>query len=391
MANRPRHRKLPKRSTRIAKRAAWVVGVLSVVLITGLVVVIKQLEGNITDIDVSDKLGDRPEKVVKGPINVLVMGDDTRKGQGPSIAGTTPGLSDTTILLHLSADRKSAYGVSLPRDSMVMRPECETSNGTDPGGLTQFNAAYAIGGPACTIKTVESLTDVRIDHFVVIKFDGFRKMVDAIGGVEICVPEEVPYDDTYRIHLPEGTYNASGAQALDYVRVRHGLGDGSDIGRMKRQQTFIASMINEVVSAGTLANPVKLYKFLNEATKSLITDPGFSHLQPLVGLGSSLNGIGLDNIRFITVPFEAYPEDPNRLQWAPEADRLWRLMRNDRPLPRNFDKDAVSASGNSSDEGDSGDAGDAGESSSPSASPSATPTQTPEEAEAAARRYGLCV
>ena len=121
----------------------------SVVLATALLVVVKQLEGNITDLDIRDQLGDRPEKVVKGPINVLVMGDDTRKGQGPSIAGETPGRSDTTILLHLSADRQSAYGVSLPRDAMVERPECETENGTDPGGLTQFNAAYAIGGPAC--------------------------------------------------------------------------------------------------------------------------------------------------------------------------------------------------------------------------------------------------
>ena len=389
MPNRPRHRKLPKRSTRIAKRVAWVVGVLSVVLVTGLVVVIKQLEGNITELDVGDKLGNRPEKVIKGPINVLVMGDDTRKGQGPSIAGSTPGLSDTTILLHLSADRESAYGVSLPRDAMVQRPECETPNGTDPGGLTQFNAAYAIGGPACTIKTVESLTNVRIDHFVVIKFAGFRKMVDAIGGVEICLPEEVPYDDTYRIHLPEGTYKASGAQALDYVRVRHGLGDGSDIGRMKRQQTFIAAMINEVVSAGTLANPVKLYNFLNEATKSLITDPGFSRLQPLVGLGSSLKDIGLDRIRFITVPFEAYPEDPNRLQWAPEADRLWRLIRNDRVVPANFDKDTVTAAGKDPQPGD-----ETSESASPGQSASASPTEqpslSPEEAAARAERYGLC-
>lgn len=389
MPNRPRHRKLPKRSTRIAKRVAWTVGVLSVVLVTTLVVVIKQLEGNITDLDVGDKLGERPDKVVKGPINVLVMGDDTRKGQGPSIAGTTPGLSDTTILLHLSADRESAYGVSLPRDSMVQRPPCETENGTDPGGLTQFNAAYAIGGPACTIKTVESLTKVRIDHFVVIKFAGFRKMVDAIGGVEICVPEEVPYDDKYRIHLPEGTYNATGSQALDYVRVRHGLGDGSDIGRMKRQQTFIASMINKVVSAGTLANPVKLYNFLNEATKSLITDPGFSHLQPLVGLGSSLKGIGLDRIRFITVPFEAYPEDPNRLQWAPEANRLWRLIRLDRKVPANFDKEAVTAAGkDDKPKGEASDSASPGATSSPS--PDDKPTVSPEQARANALRNGLC-
>ncbi len=388
---RPRHRKLPKRSRRIAKRAVWTVGVLAVVLITGLVVVIKQLEGNITQVDITKDLGTRPEKVVTGPINVLVMGDDTRKGQGPSVAGDTPGLSDTTILLHVSADRKHAYGVSLPRDAMVERPACKTRNGTDPGGLTQFNAAYAIGGPACTIKTVESLTHIRIDHFVVIKFSGFRKMVDAIGGVEVCVPQEVPYDDKYRIHLAKGTYDVTGEQALDYVRVRHGLGDGSDIGRMKRQQAFIASMINKVVSAGTLTRPVKLYNFLNEATKSLITDPGFSHLQSLVGLGSSLKDIGLDNIRFLTVPFQAYPNDPNRLQWAPEADRLWRLIRNDRKVGSDFDKSVVTAASKPGAKPDSGATPRAGSTASPSPSPRApAPTVTAEEAAANARSNGLC-
>lgn len=384
---RPRHRKLPKRSRRIAKRVVWTVGVLGVVLLTSLVVVIKQLEGNITQVDIAKDLGTRPDKVVAGPINVLVMGDDTRKGQGPAVAGATPGLSDTTILLHVSADRKHAYGVSLPRDAMVERPACKTRNGTDPGGLTQFNAAYAIGGPACTIKTVESLTRIRIDHFVVIKFSGFRKMVDAIGGVEVCVPEEVPYDDKYRIHLAEGTYDVTGEQALDYVRVRHGLGDGSDIGRMKRQQAFIASMINKTVSAGTLANPVKLYKFLNEATKSLVTDPGFSHLQSLVGLGSSLKDIGLDNIRFLTVPFQPYPADPNRLQWAPEADRLWRLIRNDRTVGTDFDKSEVTAASKPGKK----PSPSADSTASPGASPNARGrTESPEEAAANARKNGLC-
>ena len=388
---RPRHRKLPKRSRRIAKRVVWTIGILGVVLLTGLVVVIKQLEGNITQVDITKDLGVRPEKVVSGPINVLVMGDDTRKGQGPSVAGSTPGLSDTTILLHLSADRKHAYGVSLPRDAMVERPPCKTGNGTDPGGLTQFNAAYAIGGPACTIKTVERLTKIRIDHFVVIKFSGFRKMVDAIGGVEVCVPQEVPYDDKYRIHLAKGTYEVTGAQALDYVRVRHGLGDGSDIGRMKRQQAFIASMINKTVSAGTLANPVKLYNFLNEATKSLITDPGFSHLQSLVGLGSSLKDIGLDNIRFLTVPFQAYPADPNRLQWAPEADRLWRLIRNDRKIGNEFDKSEVTAASKPGDKPTTKPNPGSATSSAPSApSSKPTPTISPEQAAANARQNGLC-
>lgn len=361
-----------------------VIAILAVVVTTGLVIIIKQLEGNITGIDVSGDLGNRPDKVVEGPLNVLVMGDDTRKGQGPDIGGTTPGLSDTTILLHLSADRKHAYGVSLPRDAMVQRPSCRTKSGMDNAGLTQFNAAYAIGGPACTIKTVESLTGIRLDHFVVIKFKGFKQMVDAIGGVQVCVPQEIN-DNVGHIHLPAGTYKVTGTQALDYVRVRHGIGTGSDVGRMKRQQSFIASMINQVVSAGTLANPVKLYKFLDAATKSLVTDKGFSHLQPLASLGNSLRNIGLDNIKFITVPFEEYPPDPNRLQWAPDAAKLWERIKLDKPLgPKLLGDEAVSAAtkpGKTTTDG-----------ASPTASPtgSASPTPTNSASSESARLNGLC-
>jgi len=312
-----------------------VVAVLVLVLTTAFVIAYKKLEGNINEISIGD-LGDRPDPVdvegPKEPLNVLVMGSDNR--DGTNIGGDTPGLSDTTILLHLSADRKRAYGVSLPRDAMVERPECSTKNGkkTVPGGQTQFNAAYAVGGPACTIKTVESLTNIRIDHFVVINFAGFKEMVNAINGVTVCVPEEVN-DDIGHIHLPEGTYKVNGNQALDYVRVRHDIGAANgDIGRMKRQQAFIAAMVEKVVSKGTLANPVRLYKFLDAATNSLTTDTGFARLRELASLGTSLKNIGLDNIQFITVPNRPWPEDPNRLEWTPEANEVWRKIRFDRSL-----------------------------------------------------------
>ena len=268
-------------------------------------------------------------------MNVLLIGSDSRDGAGNKVGGDTPGLSDTTILLHLSANRKLAYGVSLPRDAMVQRPACERKDGkgTAPGELSMFNAAYAVGGPACTWKTVEQLTGIRIDHFVVVDFNGFKKMVDALGGVEVCVPREVN-DTTGHISLPAGTYNVKGQRALDYVRVRHDIGsvENGDIGRMKRQQAFLASMANKAVSAGTLINPVRLYKFLDAATKSLTTDPGLASLSKLRSLSSSFNGIGLDNIQFLTVPFQPYAPDPNRLQWAPQAKQLWKQIRADKPV-----------------------------------------------------------
>ena len=375
------------------------------ILSGGAVIAYKHFEGNIDTADFLD--GPRPTEEIKGPINVLVMGSDTREGANGTIGGDTPGLSDTTILLHLSADRKFAYGVSLPRDAMVQRPACprKNGNGTDPGGVTQFNAAYAIGGPACTVKTVEQLTGIRINHFVVVDFVGFKSMVNAINGVTVCVPEEVN-DTVGHIKLPAGTYKVTGQQALDYVRVRHDIGAPTgDIGRMKRQQTFISAMIKKVVSAGTLANPVRLLKFLNAATNSLTTDPGFANLKQLASLGSSLKNIGLDNIKFITVPWEPWSEDANRVAWKADASQLWRLIKRDKPLTAQFDTDAVTPGSDSaatagtspsstpsntpSGTASGSPSGSASGSQSPS-SPSSSPTQTEAEKEAAAEAAGLC-
>jgi len=361
-----------------------------VVVLTGAFFVYRHLNRNITSLNVTPALGtDRPTEAPpkksepNRPLNILLLGSDTRKGQGKSIGGETPGLSDTTILMHISADRKLAYGVSLPRDAMVQRPACvrKDGNGTDPGGLSMFNAAFAVGGPACTIKTVEKLTHVRINHFVVIDFKGFKKMVDALGGVEVCVPREVN-DTTGHITLPAGTYTVKGQRALDYVRVRHDIGtaENGDIGRMKRQQAFLASMSNKAVSAGTLVNPVRLYKFLDAATKSLTTDPGLASLRKLGGLAQSFKGIGLDHIQFLTVPFESYPPDPNRLQWAPSATRLWTRIINDQPIAKRFSDEVTTAAGG-------GDTPKSGSSSTPS--PSASPSQSPAQTERAAEN-GLC-
>ena len=391
----PQH--LKPRRHRVLRGIAISLAVLLVVVATGGFFVYQHLNRNITVEDVAPDIGpDRPtEQAVEGPrkpVDILLLGSDTRKGQGGSIGGDTPGLSDATILLHVSADRKRTYGVSLPRDAMVQRPACKRKDGqgTAPAELSMFNAAYAVGGPACTIKTVEQLTGIRVEHFVVIDFKGFKKMVDALGGVEVCVPREVN-DTTGNIYLPAGTYNVKGQRALDYVRVRHDIGtsENGDIGRMRRQQTFLAAMVNKAVSAGTLLNPVRLYKFLDEATKSLTTDPGLGSIGKMRSLSSSLDGINLDQVKFLTVPFEAYEPDPNRLQWAPDADRLWAQLRADKPLGKRFSGAATSAA----DEGkkDKKKAGSASPSPTDSASPSGSASPTPSaEATRVAAENGLC-
>ena len=393
MSSSARHRLTPPRKRRVATAVVVTVAVAVVATLTGGVVVYRHLEGNITALDTTRALGtDRPEPVAPGkPMNILLLGSDTREGQGNNIGGETPGLSDTTILLHLSADRDFAYGVSLPRDAMVERPECLSKDGetTVAGGLSMFNTAYAVGGPGCTQRTVEQLTGIRIDHFVVVDFNGFKEMVDALGGVEVCVPTEVN-DTVGNIHLPAGTYEVTGSQALDYVRLRHELSENGDIGRMKRQQAFLASMANKAISLGTLSNPVRLYNFLDAATKSLTTDPGLADLQKLAGIARELKGIGLENIQFLTVPFEWYEPDPNRVVWAPEADKLWRKIRHDEPLGPDVTGEVITAADKPSGETPSAPGtGDPSKRPTSAASPARSPSPSTEAAVRAAN--GLCV
>jgi LCP family protein required for cell wall assembly len=323
--------------------------VLALLTGVGVAVGYHQLNGNIETLPGIPDEVDRPDKVrvegPKQPINILIMGSDTRAGEGNGIdreAGA--GGSDTTILLHISADRQDAYGVSLPRDALVDRPECVMGNGEKVPGekLAMFNDAFLVGGPLCTVQMVEKLTDIRIDHQVVVDFNGFKDMVDAVDGVEVCIPKDVD-DDRHNIHFDAGKQTLSGRQALNYVRERYVLSLTGDIGRMKRQQAFIASMINKVVSAGTLSRPDRVYNFLDAATSSLMLDEELANLPALVDLARQFKNTGLDDIKFITVPFAEYEPDPNRLVWTDKADDLWERIRNDRRLGREFSGGSVSA------------------------------------------------
>lgn len=338
----------------VLKAVAVSTALVLVVLAGAVFVAYRHLQGNITVSQGFDNvLISRPEEEpveVEGdpkPLNVLIMGSDSRKNQD-AVAGSAPGLSDTTILLHLSADRERAYGVSVPRDLMVPRPQCRSKDGeaVEPAAsVDQWNEAFVLGGEACTIAQFEQMAKLRVDHFVVVNFGGFISMVDALGGVPVCVPEEVN-DSIGKIHLPKGRYEVTGQQALDYVRVRHDIGtvDTGDLGRLKRQQAFMASMVNKALSAGTMFNPGRLFGFLNAATRSLTTDPEFAKVRELYDLARDVQNIGLDKVQFLSMPFEPYTEDVNRLQPAPGAKQLWRELRMDKPLSPRFTEGAAKAS-----------------------------------------------
>jgi len=353
--------------------------VLTLGMVSGLSVAFlyRHLQGNL-DVVVygDDVLPDRPDVVPvegpKKPLNILVMGSDSRDCEGCGIDQEGGGGSDTTILFHLSADRQSAYGISIPRDSLVERPECISEDGdTIPGGTdAMWNEAFSYGGPSCTINQFETITGIRLTNYIVVDFGSFKSMVDAIDGVEVCVPEDID-DQAHGITIKKGTRTLNGNEALSYVRVRHGVGDGSDIGRIKRQQAFIASMVSRVVSAGVLARPDRLIGFLNAATKSLKTD--ISSIKDIADVGRQFQDIGLKRIRFITVPFEY---EGARVRWTSDADILWDRILHDKPLGKlrvgSIGADQAPTGGPSSTSSES-------PSDDPSSSTSETPSETSSE------------
>ncbi len=209
--------------------------------------------------------------------------------------------SDTTIVVHVSADRSRAELVSIPRDSLVAVPSCTMTNGKKSWAQrsAMFNTAFATGwdmggdmasAAGCTIKTVQALTGLTIDHFVVVDFVGFESMVNAIGGVPICLPTS--YDSPNAgLHVNAGFQALNGQTALAYARAREGTNmNGSDLQRAARQQQFVAAMIRQVLSKDVLTSVPRLLSFLDAATKSLTVDPGLSHLTDMAGIALSLRG-----------------------------------------------------------------------------------------------------
>ncbi|MFJ6633737.1 LCP family protein [Streptomyces sp. NPDC091376] len=300
----------------------------------------RKLEGNIgTDLTAAEELErydkERPLPSPNGAENILLIGSDSRAGAGNDAYGRDKGIqrSDTTILLHLAGDRRSVTAVSVPRDLLVGIPSCRTAKGTRTRTqYTQFNSAFAVGGAACTIRTVERLTGVRIDHHMVVDFRGFKSMVDAVGGVTVCLAHPID-DPEAHLRLKAGKQNLNGEKALGYVRARKTLGNGSDTDRMDRQQQFLGALFNKVQSNGVLLNPTRLYPVLDAATKSLTTDPGLDSLKALFDVARSLRGVPTNRVQFLTVPRRSYPYDPNRDVLAqPAASKLFERLRKDEPV-----------------------------------------------------------
>ncbi|MBV9099122.1 MAG: LCP family protein, partial [Frankiaceae bacterium] len=357
------------RTRRILKWVAISVATVLVITVAGAYVVYLHLNGNLTTFSPRDCKHHKtcivipePKKVGKAQ-NILLIGSDTRAFAGSAKYGrlVAGARSDTAILVHLGAGASKAILVSIPRDSYVEIPKCRRPDGSVSGPQhNKFNAAYAIGGPACTIATVESLTNIHIDHFVEVNFAGFKNMVNALGGVTVCVPQAIndPIVRTANgfhgsgLVLPAGNDHLNGEQALGYVRARYSLGDGSDLGRIKRQQAFLSAVVRKATSTGLLLNPTGLYSFLNAATKSVQTDPGFGLFQ-LKDLAGRLHGLKPGKVVMLTVPLSdtnAYRDiggaNASVVIWDDQrASLLWNALRTDGPLPGTAPRPSPSPSG----------------------------------------------
>jgi LCP family protein required for cell wall assembly len=286
-------------------RIALVLGVAFglVVLLGGFGVYLyaQNLDGQVQRTDAfAGVTGSRPPVVAPGAMNILLLGSDSRDPASKANGGQWR--TDTIILMHVQADHKHAYLISIPRDTYVYIPKSPTN--PDQGDTNdKINSAFAWGGVPLVVQTVEGFTGVHVDHVAIIDFGGFQEVTDALGGVDMYVDQTIK-----SIHPPyrtftKGNQHFTGAEALDYVRQRYQFADG-DITREKHQQVFLKAVMDKAASSGTLTSPGKLTSFLDAVTKALTVDKQFPSL---AGLAWEFHSLGSKDLTFMTSPIAGFP------------------------------------------------------------------------------------
>ncbi|MGW0146816.1 LCP family protein [Streptomyces sp. NPDC003333] len=340
---RPRgkgRRRKPRQRRKGLLIAAWTVAGIVVLGGTGAGYLYFKLNGNLQSVDIDQALGtDRPEKTGNGSENILVLGSDSRSGGNKKLGGGADdgsARSDTAMILHVYKGHKKASVVSVPRDTIIDRPRCTDTDGTAhpaaPGVM--FNSAYSTGGAPCAVKTVESLTGVRMDHYLEVDFSGFQKLIDRLGGVEVTTTKAIDDPDSH-LKLTAGTHRLDGEQALGLVRTRHGVGDGSDLGRIQLQQAFMKALIEQAKSIDLFGNPKRLLDLADTATKTVTTDSHLGSVNRLMSFANGLKGISSKNMTMVTLPVRYDPADPNRVVVAEaKAKQVFTALKHDKPIPK---------------------------------------------------------
>lgn len=259
-----------------------------------------------TGIEVYDAEGEKYEpEPINGPVNMLLIGSDTRQGQGSTKYGPVGNaLADVVILLHLSEDRSNAVAISFPRDLMVEVPSCPNPEGGDPfpaSDYMQLNATMNNGGPACTLMTIQRLTGITIPHLAMIDFKGVIAMSQAVGGVTVCLAEPIQ-DDYTQLYLDAGEHTLIGEQALQFLRTRHGVGDGSDLSRISNQQVYLTSLMRKLKDRGTLTNPIAMFNLATAALDNMTLSRSLTNIGTILGMAQEVSKVDLDKITFVKLP-----------------------------------------------------------------------------------------
>ncbi|QOL35465.1 LCP family protein [Bifidobacterium lemurum] len=354
-ATRPRHSTGYRVSHRVRTVIACVIVALLCCAGTATAATLLDLDSTIQDraVDMLAQDGDSASSQIIDPnagqsIEFVVLGQDTREGDGNAAIGgsadDTADLhnADTTMVVQVAADRSWINLVSIPRDSIVDVPSCETSNGTIPAQYdVMFNSifpnAYSVGGDlasaaSCTVSAINSLTGLDIQNFIVVDFQGLSSMIDALGGVDICIP--VDTEDAYTgLSLTRGLHHLDGTTATQYARMRHGTGtDGTDIMRTTRQQYLIKQLLSEAMSKNLFTQTSQLYQLAKSALQSLNISRGLANTTTLAGLAMSLADFDMTHLYAQTVPVQEWALDTNRRVWTSDAETLWAKMREGKPI-----------------------------------------------------------
>lgn len=328
---------------RISGMPVWlkvVTAILSVAIVGGLAFAgfwFLRLQGNISKAPLNAGGGSN-ESVsdATGRMQILILGSDTRDGKN-SEYGTADdsngyGKSDVMMLMDISEDNKRVSVISFPRDLLVDIPQCKDpkTNQVYPARSgVMINEAMAEAGIGCAVDTVNKLTGLEVDHFMMADFNAVKELSNAVGGVEVCISDAV-YDPDSRLRLPAGTSAVQGEMALAFLRTRHAFADGGDLGRIKAQQGFLSSLTRKIKDDGTLSDPGKMLKIADVVTQNLTVDEGLASVPSLLTIGSRLKDIDVSKVAFVAVPTTPAVLDPNRLQIAePAGSQLFSAMRQD--------------------------------------------------------------
>jgi len=323
------------------KIAAWTSVALVGVLVAGSLVAYgkyRSIWDSIKRVDVAGLIGEQPPKYTNAE-NILVLGTDTRVGQG-GIGGNSSvgcGCSDTIMLLHISPGRHRITVMSVPRETMVPVLACAADDGTpgqqaEQGQVELINATLSAGGPACTWKTFANVTGIHIDHFIELDFTGFEKVIDDLGGVNVCIPFNLDVPQS-GLHLTKGEHHVFGTEALAFWRTREGVGFGSDTQRILRDQYLMVALVQGIEKSDMLSSPSKVLHVVTDASGAMTTDTELDQ-SAMLQIADSLRGIKSSDVSFVTSPNVQDPDNVNDVVLEqPQADELFNAIAHDSTLP----------------------------------------------------------